>query len=827
MSTDPRRLNRYELQTRLGRGGMAEVWKAFDPQLQRYVAIKILHADLQNDPSFISRFEHEAQLIASLHHHNIVQIYDFHASRSPETDETVAYMVMDYVEGITLSQYLRSTSRKGLFPSPADIVSIFIPICQAVDYAHKKGMLHRDLKPANILLDKRNVQHKIGEPILSDFGIAKLLGCTDTFHSGWWIGTPHYTSPEQARGELGDERSDIYALAVILYEMCVGTLPFQGDHPTTIMMHHINADPIPPRLVNPSIQPALAAAILCGLAKAPADRFPNASAIGIAVAESLHVSVPPDLLPSTYQAASLNNSIFTDALPAEMTPGSSSRLGIPSLSSPQTGISTLTPISSSNWPPLHAPIADSNISDANRISIPYSPLSIGPTDSEPNTDSSDRESVVQVDSSRSVSKPLSPDETRNISRNPASFRSAKVKWAAKRQALLTILIVFLLLTGSLSTLFLLAHHSLIMATSAGTGNVFFINSGLLNTDNSQGINDEVLLDLHNVPGPAAGKAYYGWLLSDKGQSEPATTALGRLPVDAGNIHFLYKGAAEHNNLLLIRSRLLITQEDAGIQPASYSPDYSNWAYYGQLSQAQDPQDKLHFSMLAHLRHLLAESPELQIRGLHGGLDMWFLRNTEKVLELANSAQDNWRVNFTQLRAQIISILDYLDGKDSVRQDIPMRLSVMVTNPHYVQVPLVGPFPDGQDPAGYSFADESPPGYVYLISSHLAGTVLSLDATPEQRDLAGSIQVAIDQVKNWLEQVRLDAKHLIAMNGNQLSQPSTFSLIDDMILNAQYAFSGQTDPITGQNQGGAIWICNNIQRMASFTIKPFDQKTYKG
>src|SRR5438552_357424 len=205
---------------------MSEVWKVFDTQLQRHVAIKILHTDLQNDPNFISRFEREAQLIASLHHPNIVQIYDFHVSRPSETDEAVAYMVMDYVEGTTLAHYLRSTSHEGKFLAPGDIVSIFMPICRAVDYAHKKGMLHRDLKPANILLDKRNPQHKIGEPILSDFGIAKLMGSTNTTHSGWWLGTPHYISPEQAQGDQGNERSDIYALAVILYEICTGTLPF-------------------------------------------------------------------------------------------------------------------------------------------------------------------------------------------------------------------------------------------------------------------------------------------------------------------------------------------------------------------------------------------------------------------------------------------------------------------------------------------------------------------------------------------------------------------------------------------------------------------------
>jgi hypothetical protein len=315
------------------------------------------------------------------------------------------------------------------------------------------------------------------------------------------------------------------------------------------------------------------------------------------------------------------------------------------------------------------------------------------------------------------------------------------------------------------------------------------------------------------------------LLSDKGQqSESAITPLGQLHVDAGTIYFLYKGTVQHNNLLTIRSRLLITQEDANRPPAGYSPNYSSWAYYGQISQSPSPKEKLHFSMLDHLRHLLSDAPELSIRRLHGGLDIWFLRNTEKLFDLANTARDDWKSNSTQLRSHIIGILDYLDGKDAVKQDIPLKLPSMTVNPYYVQVPLLGPTPDGQKPPGYNYASEVPPGYVYLISSHLAATVLAPDATPDQRSLARQIQVVINQTKGWLEQVRQDAKQLIVMNNAQLSQFHALSLLDDIALNAQYVSNGQADLVTGQIHGGAVWICSNIQRMASFKVKPFDQKT---
>src|SRR2546429_6607312 len=228
MSISPRRIGKYELQEQLGHGGMAEVWKAYDVQLHRHVAIKLLHANLQEDPNFVARFEREAQVIASLHHPNIVQIYDFPVSQPSGADNAICYMVMDYVEGQTLAQYVRSTSRVGKYPSAAEIVQLFAPISLAIDYAHQKGMIHRDIKPSNILLDKRNTaRNPMGEPILTDFGIAKLLGTMPGTLSGAWLGTPLYISPEQVQDSSLTERTDIYALGVVLYEIFTGVPPFR------------------------------------------------------------------------------------------------------------------------------------------------------------------------------------------------------------------------------------------------------------------------------------------------------------------------------------------------------------------------------------------------------------------------------------------------------------------------------------------------------------------------------------------------------------------------------------------------------------------------
>src|SRR5215467_2005926 len=296
MREKPQYLGKYELQERLGRGGMGEVWKAFDPQLRRYVAIKVLNADLRAEPDFVARFTREAQLVASLHHPNIVQIHDFQSSDTPDGNSSIAYMVMDFVGGTTLADYIYNTSRRGQFPSDVEIVQLFTSISLAIDYAHRQGMVHRDIKPANILLDKRNTtRNPMGEPILTDFGIAKLQGKATLAATQGWLGTPLYLSPEQAQGKPSDRLSDLYSLGIIAYEIITGIPPFRGDNPISIMMQHYSAMPTPPGVINPQVSPALSAVILRSIAKDPDARFSSASAMTIAMAEAFNVPVPAEL----------------------------------------------------------------------------------------------------------------------------------------------------------------------------------------------------------------------------------------------------------------------------------------------------------------------------------------------------------------------------------------------------------------------------------------------------------------------------------------------------------------------------------------------------
>ncbi len=256
---------RYKIDRLLGQGGMSAVYQANDPNLRRSVAIKLIHAHLSSDPEFVKRFEEEAAAVAQLRHPNIIQVYDFNQ------DNGTFYMVLEFVQGETLQARLKNLSVAGKKMLLADTIRLMVKICDAAGYAHARGMIHRDLKPANVMLNPQ------GEPILMDFGVAKIKGGQMHTATGAIVGTPLYMSPEQARGEKLDARTDLYALGIILYEMAVGQPPFEADSAMSIMLKHLN-EPVPDisPLVGAESPPELKAIIEKALAKDPAQRFHSA-----------------------------------------------------------------------------------------------------------------------------------------------------------------------------------------------------------------------------------------------------------------------------------------------------------------------------------------------------------------------------------------------------------------------------------------------------------------------------------------------------------------------------------------------------------------------
>jgi len=250
------KLGRYQVLEQVGRGGMAIVFKAHDPELNRHVAIKVLPSYHTEDPTFVERFRQEAQVVARLNHPSIVEVHDF------GEDKGFVYIVMEYVPGGTLQRLL------GRRLPLTYVLGLIGPVADALEAAHGQGVIHRDVKPANVLLDAD------GKPILSDFGMALVLERTGRLtRTGSLFGTPEYMAPEQALGRVVDPRSDLYSLGIVIYEMLLGHPPFRGDNPTTTLLAHVQKPVPPPSDVDPDIDPRLEADLIKALSKDPDDRY--------------------------------------------------------------------------------------------------------------------------------------------------------------------------------------------------------------------------------------------------------------------------------------------------------------------------------------------------------------------------------------------------------------------------------------------------------------------------------------------------------------------------------------------------------------------------
>lgn len=305
----------YQLKERIGRGGMAEVYRAEDPRTQRSVAVKIISADIAEEPTFLKRFAQEINLIAKLEHSGIVPLYDVGEAHGRP------YLVMRYMPNGTLAERVEA----GAIPL-AEASHIITRVASALDFAHSHGIVHRDLKPGNILLDKE------GEPYIADFGISKLVG-QSTAHTlsrtGMTMGTPAYMSPEQFRGESSlDGRADVYALGVLLFQMVSGQLPFNADTPHGLMYHHLET-PVPDiRTLHPEFPTDLSLVLQQALAKRREARYPTAGAF----ARDLQLVVEGKAvtpLPSTSAAQ-----LLTVPLPARTPPAPVAETAAPKATPP-------------------------------------------------------------------------------------------------------------------------------------------------------------------------------------------------------------------------------------------------------------------------------------------------------------------------------------------------------------------------------------------------------------------------------------------------------------------------------------------------------------
>ena len=382
-------------------------------------------------------------------------------------------------------------------------------------------------------------------------------------------------------------------------------------------------------------------------------------------------------------------------------------------------------------------------------------------------------------------------------------------------AALIILSLLVIVGAGLGSLVVISHNAPVApVTAQPVGSITFLSSEQLNENTSQGIDDEVQISLHNLANPAPGKSLYAWLLGDQDQSEARAVLLGKLNVVNGAASMLYPGDTTHTNLLQITSRFLVTEEESSPAPLMPSPDTSTWRYYGALPAIPDPNDPHHYAFLNHLRHLLADEPVLDEMELPGGLNNWFTRNSEKLIEWTSSARDRWQEthDLAFVRGEGLQILSYLDGMSFMAQDVPpASANVQVTlDTHLASLGLLNVRGDSQNP----------PSYMDQIVYHLNGLINAPGSPPSIRQTAASLLNALSNVRTWLQNLRSDDKKLLAMKNSQMNQPAALSLLDDMVLQASNAYTGSIDPTTGQLRQGVVWAHQQMQSMAKIDISTY-------
>ncbi len=758
-----------------------KLWKAFDTQQKRYVHFKLLHIPQAALSDFAPRFLQETQKLLTLHHPHIAPIIDTQLITNAQGNK--ACVITEYRESQLFPDFLEATIHAGTFLDANEMIKLLMALASAIDYAHQQGIIHGAVQPANILLDKGDTSHSaIGDAKLLGFGMQHLIPA-----HALPLEATYYISPERAQGLHENLRSDIYALGILLYELSTGALPFQGETSAEVLEQQIHAMPTSPSLINPRIRPALTAVIMRSLAKEPANRFPNAMALVGAAARALQVSKDfPNLVSITPSFAPTSLSGPMPALDPRNTPQypsstpyiqqpSGSHLAIPATGSGYSPAQTQAARNTGGMAPIQASRSGDSGASTRQNSQPYA----------------FSETVRQT-------PPGVAPLPKKIQRRPGRLYLA-----------LIALLIVVLLASALGILFLNptkpGTSSSLPASNSLFGHAFLVSSGQLDPNTIQGTADRLQISLQSLPQPAAGQSYYMWLLSPDNSSSQVQALLLATSSHGGQITTTFQGDNQHNNLLASYSRILVTEESADTPPANPSLDPQTHRFAAEISTIPSPTDPEKYSLLDHMRHLLSQDPKLKLAGLSGGLDLWLFNNTLKILETAGSIRDSQNTDF--IRRQLVRILDYLDSSSYIQtENLPAGLPPVEIDPNIAKVAMLN-----------FDVQQNPPGYLKHIGNHLRAITVAPGVTPEQKALAIQINLAINNVQAWMQQVHLDAQKLIHLPANQLTQPAGAQLLDDLFTKANTALVGQTDPNTNQIKEGVIQIHYNMQRLATFDL----------
>jgi hypothetical protein len=343
---------------------------------------------------------------------------------------------------------------------------------------------------------------------------------------------------------------------------------------------------------------------------------------------------------------------------------------------------------------------------------------------------------------------------------------------------------------------------------ASIGQIAFASSGQLDPASSKGLNDTITISLDNLSTPAAGQSYYAWLMPDQAGEDVRPLLLGKLSITGGKAQLTYINP-DHENLLAIYSGFEVTEQPTNQDSTTLSLNPEAMHYAGSIPNIPTPEDEEHYTLLSHIRHLLANDPTLQQIGLQGGLDVWLYRNSENILEWSSAARDNWAggQQTALIHRHMIRVLDYLDGAAYVYNtgDVPAG-SPLLVDPQAGRIGLLAVNPNQVLPA-----------YLTHIDVHLQGLINAPGHSQAQMQLAARIDNALRIDASLLQKVRQDAINLVRMSDAQLRSNNALSLLNDMVTNANAAYTGQFDSTIGGNINGIVWIHNELQGIATISV----------